>query len=603
MQLSKALSTVALVLLWCLLSLACPPPPASVDAGGSSPSDAGGPTLDAGVADAGVDVAPGWQLVAANEDWACAVDFAGRPTCWGRNNYGQADPPDEVSGLVQLSLGFRHACGVDSGGNAVCWGSDDDGRASPPGAASFTKVLVTGRFSCGLASDGHVQCWGHDVGDFFDDVSQQTYRDFAVAHRTFCGVTTEGVVQCHSSHPLAEAPPSVEGDGWTAIVGYQFDSEEEVGYATAEFSVLDDTGAVKRFTQLEVEPGFVHDGDPFISSLVGPLGGCGLRDNTTLYCWDAEPVDAAALPLISAAVSESVGCAITSARELLCNGHYESPARVGLLDAPVEEVAWGTDISCLMTTSGSIGCFGRFAPDGAPLEDGQSLMAMSGHAFHACGLVDGGAVRCWGQTAYAPDINPFEEDPGYDRVLATGRYTCLRREGVLACSGGSVETPPPMPMADGDRAHGTIKGFCLHRETGTVDCFGENLDEAAMEGELDAPAITFERMCVFLRVGCGLDDGGALTCWGDSDALTALPEGPFVDVACGGSGACVLDAAGKTTCFGNEDLAPVFAPQPTYAALFSGALGQCGLREDGTLDCWNEDFFTFRVNAQAVGSE
>ena len=41
--------------------------------------------------------------------------------CWGRNDFGQTDPPDELYAAV--SMGVNNSCAVRDDRTIICWGS------------------------------------------------------------------------------------------------------------------------------------------------------------------------------------------------------------------------------------------------------------------------------------------------------------------------------------------------------------------------------------------------------------------------------------------------------------------------------------------------
>ena len=71
-------------------------------------------------------------LISSGEDYSCALRDDGNAVCWGRNNYGQATPPENER-FMSISSGPEHTCGLKDDGSAVCWGNNSEGQASPPG--------------------------------------------------------------------------------------------------------------------------------------------------------------------------------------------------------------------------------------------------------------------------------------------------------------------------------------------------------------------------------------------------------------------------------------------------------------------------------------
>ena len=112
------------------------------------------------------DALPGpFDLIAAGWYHGCGVRD-GTTQCWGRNDAGQAMPP-EVS-LVQLDLTTIHSCGVTDSGELACWGCDADcsydfGQVTDtPTEGEWIKVATGGVFSCALDASGAIECWGRN---------------------------------------------------------------------------------------------------------------------------------------------------------------------------------------------------------------------------------------------------------------------------------------------------------------------------------------------------------------------------------------------------------------------------------------------------------
>ena len=63
-----------------------------------------------------------------------------------------------------VSVGTDHSCGLRTDGTITCWGWNDYGQADAP-AGSFSAVSARHGLSCGLRTDGTITCWGsNDYG-------------------------------------------------------------------------------------------------------------------------------------------------------------------------------------------------------------------------------------------------------------------------------------------------------------------------------------------------------------------------------------------------------------------------------------------------------
>jgi alpha-tubulin suppressor-like RCC1 family protein len=87
----------------------------------------------------------GLTRIEAGTATVCALGPNGTASCWGDNRFGQAagdggrfpllrspQQVPEVSGLIDLAVGEKHACGVRNDARLVCWGWSNDGQAGVP---------------------------------------------------------------------------------------------------------------------------------------------------------------------------------------------------------------------------------------------------------------------------------------------------------------------------------------------------------------------------------------------------------------------------------------------------------------------------------------
>jgi alpha-tubulin suppressor-like RCC1 family protein len=143
--------------------------------------------------------APSYDLrasaIAAGGEFTCALDKAGRASCWGSNIYGQggaggtaiSQPLTQVSGgqqFTQLAAGRWHVCGITTANDAYCWGWDWSGQLGAgdvssdqcngdpcsrvprlvTGGHKWAQLAATDRATCGITTSNELYCWGLDVG-------------------------------------------------------------------------------------------------------------------------------------------------------------------------------------------------------------------------------------------------------------------------------------------------------------------------------------------------------------------------------------------------------------------------------------------------------
>jgi alpha-tubulin suppressor-like RCC1 family protein len=300
-----------------------------------------------------------------------------------------------------------------------------------------------------------------------------------------------------------------------------------------------------------------------------------------------------------------------------------APDPTGPADVPassVRSVAAGGLHSCAVTSAGAAMCWG-FNGSGQ-LGDGTTeqrsrpapvvgltagVLAVTAGAAHTCALLEGGAVKCWGDNAFGrlgdgtirPSPVPVDVvglGSGVRAISASGGSTCAltAAEGVKCWGfnghgtlGTGDQRPRPVPTDVHDLRSGVAEistgadHTCARMERGPMKCWGNN-DEGQLGNEsgetgligplagslrpsdvkgLDGPLLT---MSSGGSHSCAVTARGSLRCWG-SDQFGALPgtsgstrdpvevladRAPWTTVSAGFTHTCAIDGAGALTCWG-----------------------------------------------------
>jgi alpha-tubulin suppressor-like RCC1 family protein len=247
------------------------------------------------------------------------------------------------------------------------------------------------------------------------------------------------------------------------------------------------------------------------------------------------------------------------------------PVRVVGLDDAIS-IAGGQSFMCAIRKDKTVACWG--IDDAGQLGDGLKVhhrvtigaatgvtnaISLTGATNHACAVVEGGSVLCWGGNAEGQlGIGSTEESlvptkltsiSDVAQVAAASRFTCARQKaGKVYCWGsndfgqlgnGSPNTDPnPSPIlvpSIGDAIF-LWTGFehaCVLRKAGTVACWGKADEGQLGTGTLDASATpvavvgipgTARAVWTGGERSCALADDGRAFCWG-SNSLGQLGNG------------------------------------------------------------------------------
>lgn len=372
--------------------------------------------------------------------------------------------------LMTVATGRRHSCVLDDQGEVHCWGdggsgqtgyatTEDIGDDEDPVTAGAvdvgavaTQIVAGGWHTCALTDDGGVRCWGYggkgelgyanlqNVGD--DETPAQvgdvdvggTAIQLAAGDVHTCALVEGGFVRCWGFGDMGRL-----GYGDTVTIG---DDE-----SPASAGDVDIGGAA-----IQVAAGRSHT--------------CALLDSGVVRCWGEGTQGA-----LGYGTQDNIG-------------DDESPAFAGDVDVGgrVTQISTGDWFTCALLDTGAVRCWGHGSDGRLGYGSTESIgddelpaiagdLALSGPAVgvsagfdHACAVLEGGDVQCWGGSAYG--------QAGYGSTEAIGDDELPDEVGLVDVGGFVVDLAA------------NLQHTCVRLVGGETRCWGR-----AIQGQLGYPGL------------------------------------------------------------------------------------------------------------------
>jgi hypothetical protein len=221
-------------------------------------------------------------------------------------------------------------------------------------------------------------------------------------------------------------------------------------------------------------------------------------------------------------------------------------------------------------------CYTLVAPGG-------TFTALSAGNAGTCGIRTDGTLTCWGYFYF--DEPTFTET--YRDVSDLTGLCAIRSDGTIDCWGLPPTVGAP-PTGAFDQVVAAEEALCARAGT-KVTC----QSHAGF-----APQYQFTSLTGGAYYMCGLiAPDQSIVCWEPRvGAETVLVElGPYSAVDTGRFYACGLRPDGSINCWQTDKTAPVATilatPPPVgpFREVSTGEMHACALRDDGSVSCWGED--------------
>jgi len=302
-----------------------------------------------------------------------------------------------------------------------------------------------------------------------------------------------------------------------------------------------------------------------------------------------------------------------------------------------------------------------FAVGGAAPAAGPSVSAIAVGYLHACALLSGGAVKCWGANGNGQLSDGTTKDrhsavpvsglpTGIRTLVAGGAHTCaLLGDASVRCwgddeygqlgDGAVAPTQPPKAVSGLAGEVSQVAAGAIHTcaivTGGLVECWGDNrygqLGDGTTTSSLHPKPVTalgkeVEEVTAGAFHTCALRSR-SVWCWGYNQfgqlgdgttggGLTPVPVaglgGSVQAIAAGAGHTCALLASGGVKCWGDDeygqlgdDQKVLSEPSPVAVeeldgpvqAIATGFTDTCALLRTGEVQCWGN---LFEETAEAV---
>ena len=288
-----------------------------------------------------------------------------------------------------------------------------------------------------------------------------------------------------------------------------------------------------------------------------------------------------------------------------CNGEPDSGMEVDTGPSPDvcepcvgDRAGWirveaGNDLSCGLTQSERIECWGENSSGQRDVPQGIAFSAMAVGGYHVCALDREGVPICWGNDLHGQATPPVGEV--FEELSAGQWVSCGRKSsGDIRCWGmdaWGITTPPETSFQQVAVGYDHV---CALDDQKKVQCWG-NSHEAKTIPPTNS---RFERISAGGEHNCGILSSGRVECWGSNlhgqlDAVLGLYD--HLDV--GSSNSCAITVDGEAVCWGIQEAEgttePLSYPGPEglFSQISAGVNHACAVGEDGRIQCWGDNTF------------
>jgi len=364
---------------------------------------------------------------------SCATVGSGMQ-CWGYNFYGQLGTSaprslvpvqvTAVTGATQVSAGTGFACALinaDVKNKPVCWGDNSTGElgAGVSMAQSSIRTAVAGITSASAfeAGNGHAcalpagtsapRCWGFNgTGQLGDGTTTTSTSPVQVS-----GLTNATSISAGGTLGAAERGHTCAVTSDTKVSCWGYNGAGQLGVENSDGSLSDHSTPV--VVQYDSDPAQPDSSGPHVTLadltgitavVTGGLHSCALAADTTVWCWGANS-------------SGQLGDNTTTERHY--GVHVQKDDGDTAHDHPLAGVialAAGATHTCALLNGGAMKCWGDDTHgqlgdgsssnsakpvdvsglDGNSADTSRQATVITAGDFHTCAVLADGGLVCWG---------------------------------------------------------------------------------------------------------------------------------------------------------------------------------------------------------------
>jgi alpha-tubulin suppressor-like RCC1 family protein len=241
-------------------------------------------------------------------------------------------------------------------------------------------------------------------------------------------------------------------------------------------------------------------------------------------------------------------------------------------------ISVGLTHACALMSGGKVKCWGANQwgqlgnvahPDGSllPVDVGlpEAAIAIAAGEYHTCAIVSHGNVMCWGY--------------GNDGQIGSETKAAL---GTIASQFSPVPIDVPGLSAPAVAISAGDGQTCVLTAAGDVTCWGDfpgnGLDNSATPVKLSDIPSGIKAIASGASANCLVVSGGGIKCWGSNNAFGQLGNGSH-------------DENGSTGHYTPLDVVGFGKGRESAQAVTVGRSFACALTDPGAVSCWGNDIY------------